>query len=387
MAAIGADDYEDEDSAWNAWCRSVDHGSIFAIILLFAVGVVLAFAASPALALRNDLPAFHYAWRQLFYGAPAFILLFAFSFLSASGVRSAGAIAFLIGLVCLGLLPFFGESHNKEAVRWFSVFGVSVQPSEILKPGLVVVSALFLTALRHRDRAVALGGLTASLICLGLSIGLLSLQPDFGQCALLAAVWCALFFAAGGSWLMMAALGGLAALGGSIAYAAAPHFAARIDNFLDPLGASQGQIQAAEAAIVSGGWFGRGLGEGVEKQTVPDAHADFILAVAAEEYGFAMVAFVILIFTGLVLRAALRLWRSEDDFVRLAGLGLALLIGLQAAIHVAVSAQMAPITGMTLPFISYGGTSLLASGVAMGLLLALTRRRPREFTRIFRASV
>lgn len=387
MAAIGAESgFYEEDSAWSAWCRSVDHAAVFACVLLFAVGVVLAFAASPALALRNDLPAFHYAWRQLSFGAPAFILLFGLSFLSASGVRTIGALAFAVGFACLALLPFFGVSHGKEAVRWFSIYGLSVQPTEIVKPGLVVVSALLLTALRHSDRAVALGAAAASFLCLAATVGLLGLQPDFGQSALIVAVWGALFFAAGGSVMLLSAVGGLMALGASLAYASAPHFAARVDAFLDPLGAGHPQIQAAEAAIVNGGWFGRGLGEGVEKQALPDAHTDFILAVAAEEYGFAMVAFVILIFAGLVLRAASRLWRSEDDFTRLAGLGLALLIGGQAAVHVAVSAQMAPVTGMTLPFVSYGGTSLLASGAAMGLLLALTRRRPREYARLFERS-
>lgn len=380
---FGTAEPEAEDSAWSAWCRSIDHGATFLCVLLFAVGVVLAFAASPALALRNDLPAFHFAWRQLLLGAPAFLLLFVLSFLNATGVRRIGVLAFVVGLVCLILLPVFGESHGKEAVRWFSIGGFSVQPTEILKPGLVVVSALLLSPLRQGDRALALGGAIASLACLGASVALLSLQPDFGQCALLIAVWCALFFVAGGSWLVLALLGCLVGLGASVAYMAAPHFAARIDNFFDPLGSSQSQIQAAEAAIVNGGWFGRGLGQGVEKKLLPDAHSDFILAVAAEEYGFVMVAFVILTFTVIVLRAAARLWRTQNDFARLAGLGLALLIGLQAAVHIAVSAQMAPITGMTLPFISYGGTSLLASAATMGLLLALTRRSPREFSHLF----
>lgn len=388
MATIGATGPAqaaelDEDSAWSAWCRTVDHGSIFACLLLFAIGVVLAFAATPQLALKHELPAFHYAWRQMLLGAPAFFLLFLFSFFGASAVRSLGATLFLVGLAGLALLPFYGVAHGKEAIRWFSIAGVSLQPVEIVKPGLVIISALTLSALRHPDRAVALGGVLISLLALGVTVGLLASQPDYGQSALVVAIWCVIFFAAGGSVLLLFGVGALAAAGGAVAYSVAPHVAARIDNFLDPIGAAQQQIQAAESAFIQGGWFGRGLGQGVENASVPDAHSDFILAVAAEEYGFVLVAFIMALFCVIVLRAITRLWRAEDAFVRLAALGLAMLIGVQAAVNIAVAARMAPITGMTLPFVSYGGTSMLASGMTVGLLLALTKRRSGEFLRLF----
>ncbi|MEM9724853.1 MAG: FtsW/RodA/SpoVE family cell cycle protein [Pseudomonadota bacterium] len=373
--------HADQDSAWSAWCRTVDHGTLFACVLLFAAGVVLAFAASPTLALRNELPAFYYAWRQLLFGLPAFALLIVLSFLNASWVRTVGVVAFAIGIAAMAALPMVGVSHGKEATRWLSVGGLSLQPTEILKPGLVVVSALFFSTLQSGDRAMATLGTVAALLCLLASVALLSIQPDFGQAALLIMVWSALYFAAGGALRLLTVVGLLVLIGGWVAYENAAHFAARIDNFLDPSGAAQGQLQAAEAAIINGGWFGTGLGEGVEKKYLPDAHADFILAVAAEEFGFGMVAFIICMFTGLVLRAVTRLWREEDAFIRLAGLGLALLIGLQAAVNIAVSAKIAPITGMTLPFISYGGTSLLASAATMGLLLALTRWRSDGFRR------
>lgn len=379
----GAAAEPEADSAWSAWCRTVDHGTIFACVLLFAIGVVLAFAATPALALRNDLPVFYYAWRQMLLGAPAFLLLFVFSFLGPSQVRSAGALLFFIGLGGLCLLPFYGDAYGQEAMRWFSIYGLSVQPVEIVKPGLVIVSALTLSALRHKDRTVAMGGLAASLLALAATVALLAAQPDYGQCALLIAVWGAIFFAAGGSITLLLGVGGVAVAGALSAYAAAPHFAARIDNFFDPVGAAQGQIQAAESAFTHGGWIGQGLGQGVEKESVPDAHSDFILAVAAEEYGFVLVALIIALFTTVVLRALFRLWRSDDDFARLAAMGLALMIGLQAAVNIAVSARLAPITGMTLPFISYGGTSLLACGATAGLLLALTKRQAGGFSRLF----
>lgn len=377
--SAGADDF---DSAWSAWRRSVDHWTIGVCVLLFAVGVVLAFAASSPLALRHDLPAFHYAWRQMTYGAPAFLALFLFSFLSPTGVRAAGLGIFSLGVAALFLLPVFGVEHGQAAQRWLSVAGVSVQPTEILKPGLVVVAAWMLAAYANRDPAVSNGGLIAASAVLALGVFLVARQPDYSQTGLIIVLWCAMFFAAGGSILLLFGIGGASIVGGAAAYVGSTHFKTRIDNFLDRSGSSQTQIDTAEAAIVNGGWVGRGLGAGVEKENLPDAHADFVLAVAAEEYGFVLVAFIIVLFTVMTLNAIWRLWSVEDAFCRLAGLGLALLIGLQAAMNIAVTAGVAPITGMTLPFISYGGSSMVASGAAMGMLLALTRRRPRAFDRL-----
>lgn len=376
------DTIETSDSAWSAWSRSVDHATLGACLILFTLGVILAFAASPALAARLDLEPFAFAWRQLMFGAPAFGALIALSFLSPNGARRAGLIIAAVGFLAMALLMVDGVEHQKAATRWLSIAGLSIQPSEFLKPGLVVVCGWMLSSLAETDRNVAFGGAALAAATMALAVALLVWQPDYGQSALLLAVWCAMFFVAGGSIWALGVVGGLVALGALAAYESAPHFAARVDAFLGASGPAQLQLTQAEDAIVNGGWFGRGLGEGVAKARLPDAHADFILAVAAEEYGFLMVALVIALFLFIVLQAMTRLWRSEDPFARVAGLGLSLLIGLQALVHIAVSAQLAPVTGMTLPFVSYGGSSLVATGLSVGLLLALTRRRPRDLTRI-----
>ncbi|MEL6316089.1 MAG: putative peptidoglycan glycosyltransferase FtsW [Pseudomonadota bacterium] len=375
---------EHVDSAWSAWTRTIDQWTLRACLALFAIGVVLSFATSPALALRHpELDAFHFAWRHLQAGGPAFAALIACSFLGPRDVRRVGLVLALLCFVALALLPAYGAGHGKGAVRWFSVMGLSVQPSEFLKPGLIVVCAWMLSGLQSGDRRAALSGAGAAVGVLALALAPLALQPDFGQAALITAVWCVMFFVAGGSPAVLFGVGGVAAALAGLAYAAAPHFARRIDAFLDPAAEGGRQAQIAGDAIASGGWLGRGLAEGQEKATLPDAHSDFILAVAAEEYGFLLVAVILILLTAIPLRALYRLAQVDDPFTRIAGAGLALLIGLQAAVNAGVTAQLLPTTGMTLPFISYGGSSMLAMGISVGLLLALTRRRPRDIARLY----
>lgn len=362
------------ESRWSEWSRTVDHSTILACLVLFAIGVVLAFAASPALAERTKNPEpFYFAWRHLSYGAPAFGALLVCSFFNIATVRRLGAILALCAFAAMALLPYFGADHGKAAQRWLSIAGQSVQPSEFLKPGLIVVCGWMLSALGHKERGVAAGGAAAAFALLAIAVGLLALQPDIGQAALIIAVWGVMFFVAGGSLFVIAALG--VAAGGllSAAYYLTPHIAPRIDAFLAGGGGGQTQLLDAERAILNGGWFGRGLGEGVAKNKLPDAHSDFILAVAIEEYGFVLAAAIVALFLFITLRALWRLRGVSDGFAYVAGTGLALLVGLQAFIHIAVSAQLAPTTGMTLPFVSYGGSSLVATGASIGLLLALSR--------------
>ncbi len=365
------------ESLWSAWSRTVDHASVGMALALFAIGVVLSFAASPALAEDNNLEPFHYAWRQLGFGLPAFGALFLLSFFGPSGVRRFGTVVALVGLAALIVVLLKGVDFGKGAQRWLSFGGMSFQPSEFAKPGLVIVSAWMLSAMGAKDPAVRATGAAASFALIALAIGLLIAQPDYGQAALLAAVWGAMFFVAGAPLLLLLALGLACAAVGWVAYVAEPHVAARIDAFLDPAANAGRQLQVAEQAVVNGGWTGRGLGEGVAKAHLPDAHADFIIAVAAEEYGFVLCAAVVALFAFFTLRQLWRLRNVEDVFVRLAGLGLTLLLGLQALVNLAVAVQLAPAKGMRLPFISYGGSALLASGLTVGLLLALTRTEGR----------
>ncbi|MEO1291622.1 MAG: putative peptidoglycan glycosyltransferase FtsW [Pseudomonadota bacterium] len=369
-------------SVWSLWSRSVDAFTIMATLALFAIGVVLAFAASPALAEDNKLDAFYYAWRHLQFGLPAFALMFVLSFFTARNVRRTGTLLALVGLIALILLPIYGVSHGKGAIRWFSLpGGISVQPTEFLKPGLVIVCAWMLSALAEKDRQIAWMGGLVSFFFVAVAVGLLVAQPDYGQAALIVAVWGAMFFVSGAApWLLAGIL--LLAFGvGFIGYQVEPHLASRIETYLNPVGSVSHQIQMAERAVVEGGWFGRGLGEGIAKASLPDAHADFIFAVAAEEYGFVLAVAILGLFAYITLRALWRLSGSDDAFVRVAGIGLALLFGLQAFVNMAVTVQLLPAKGMTLPFVSYGGSSILASGIVMGMLLALTRRVPKNMGR------
>lgn len=374
-----------EVSLWSRWARSVDHLSIAACVVLFCIGVILAFAASPALAENNRTEPFHYAWRHMLFGAPAFALLFSVSFFSPAAVRRLASLLTIAGLVALAMLPAYGTDFGKGGQRWFSLAGFgSVQPSELLKPALIVTCAWLLSAAAERRQAgLRLVGAGASFGLVALAAALLVIQPDYGQTALILTVWSAMYFLSGASLVTLTILGACAAAGGAVAYQIEPHLADRIEAFLDPASGVALQLQVAQDAMINGGWFGAGLGQGVQKDLLPDAHADFIFAVAVEEYGFALGAIVMGLFGFLTLNALWRLRRVEAAFPRLAGAGLALLFGLQAFVNMAVTVQLLPAKGMTLPFISYGGSSLLATGLTMGMLLALTRRRPAEQSRPF----
>lgn len=388
MAAIADADVDlsepEPDSAWSAWSRSVDHVSVGACLALFAIGVVLAFAASPTLAARTDAAPFHFGWRHFLFGVPTFVIVLGLSFSSARWVRRIGVGVALTGLIALALLPLYGVDHGKGAVRWFSVLGTSVQPSEFLKPGLMITCAWLLSAMTARDPLVARFGTVSSCLLMAVAAALLILQPDYGQTALIAAVWGAMFFIAGAPPSLLLSLA-LAVIGvGAAGYLVEPHIAARIEAFLDPTVAAGRQMQVAAEAIANGGWTGLGLGEGIEKARLPDAHTDFIIAVAAEEYGVGLPLLILTLFAVVTLRAFWRLREAEDMFVRLAGAGLALLVGVQAFVNAAVAVQLLPAKGMTLPFISSGGSSMVATGLTLGLLLALTRRRPGDLAAAIR---
>ncbi|MCI4664627.1 MAG: putative lipid II flippase FtsW [Neomegalonema sp.] len=382
---VSADEVNAEpESLWSEWSRTVDHWTIRACMALFGAGVVLACATSPDLAKslseRHEATfgPFQFAVRHLLFVLPAFLTIIALSFLSARGVRRVGTVLAVFGLISLIIVLFAGVEHGKSARRWFSLLGLSIQPSEFAKPGLIVVSAWLLAAIGQTAPNTARWAVLTSSLIAALFVFLLILQPDYGQSTLIIAVWAAMYFAAGGSILALSGLGVLAGLVGVVAYYYEPHFASRINSYLFADATPHTQIAEAQHAIASGGWFGLGIGEGVRKASLPDAHADFVIAVAAEELGFLAVALVIFFFAAITLRTLRRAAEMSDPFARLAALGLALLIGLQAAVHLGVSAQILPATGMTLPFISYGGSSMVATGIAAGLMLALTRRAESE---------
>ena len=357
------------------WWRTIDRWSLAAIVGLFLIGTLLGLAASPPLAVRNGLEPFHYVWRQAAFGVLAFVLMLAVSMMSPLRLRRWSVIAFGTSVVALALLPFFGTDFGKGAVRWYSLKVVSVQPSEFLKPTFAIFAAWLMAA--SYDIKGPPGKAMSFVVAVALT-AVLALQPDFGQAGLIIATWALMYFAAGAPVVLLGGVGAGVAGAGWLAYRNSEHVARRIDGFLtsevDPLT----QIGYATNAIQEGGFLGVGIGNGSVKWTLPDAHTDFIIAVAAEEFGLILCVVVMALYLTVVVRSLLRLVRERDPFIRLAGTGLAVLLGMQAMINIGVAVRLLPSKGMTLPLISYGGSSLIAAGLGLGVLLAMTRKRPQH---------
>ncbi len=356
------------------WWRTIDKWALGAILMLFGVGMLLGLAASVPLAEKNGLEAFYYVKRQAFFGTLALGAALGISMLSPTQVRRLGVIGFAFAFAAILALPFIGTDFGKGAVRWFSFGFASVQPSEFLKPGFVIIAAWFIAA------AHEVGGPPGRLYSFLLTciiVVALALQPDFGQASLVLFSWMVMYFIGGAPITLLVGIGGLTAAGGLFAYNMSEHFARRINGFLSTEIDPRTQIGYATNAIQEGGFFGVGVGEGTVKWSLPDAHTDFIIAVAAEEYGLILVLCIIALYAVVVVRSLLRLMRERDPFTRLAGAGLACAFGVQALINMGVAVRLLPAKGMTLPFVSYGGSSVIASGIAVGMLLALTRTRPQ----------
>ena len=357
------------------WWRTIDRWTLAAVIGLFLIGLMLGFAASPPLAQRNGLEPFYYVSRQAVFGLAALGVMVVVSMLSPVQLRRLAVLGFLGAVVAVALLPALGTDFGKGAVRWYSLGFASVQPSEFLKPGFVVFTAWLMAA--SFDIAGPPGKSLSFLVACVLAM-LLALQPDFGQACLILATWALMYFVAGAPILLLVVVAVVVLGAGIFAYENSEHVARRIDGFLSPDLDPRTQLGFATNAIQEGGVFGVGVGEGQVKWVLPDAHTDFIIAVAAEEYGLIVCMMIILLFSTVVIRSLIRLIRERDPFVRFAGTGLAALFGMQALINLGVAVRLLPAKGMTLPFVSYGGSSLLAAGISMGLLLALTRHRPQD---------
>jgi len=365
-------------SAFAEWWWSIDRTLLSAVLILIGVGFLMSLAASPAAAGRLSLDdPFHFLYRHGFYAGVGAATLLALSSLDPRGARRVAAVILLGALVLTAATLFIGV-EVKGATRWLRFGGLSLQPSEFLKPALIVVAAwLFAEQRRGGAAPAAIAAFVLYFVC----VVLLLRQPDFGQTVLLTTGFGALFFLAGMPWIWTAALGAFALLGSGAAYLVFPHVASRVDRFLHPESGDTYQIDRAMEAIGRGGLFGRGPGEGEVKHVLPDAHTDFIFAVAAEEFGLIACLAIVALFATVVWRGFLAALRLNDPFLQLASAGLTVLIGLQAFINVAVNLNMIPPKGMTLPFVSYGGSSMLAMAVTAGLLLAITRRRPGVYER------
>jgi cell division protein FtsW len=359
-------------SPFSAWWWTVDKWLLAGVGALIVIGLVLTMAGSPPVAERLGLSTFHFVHKQFVYLVPAVTLLIATSFLSPRHVRRAALLIYVLAMGAVIAALLFGV-EVKGSRRW--IFGI--QPSEFVKPAFVVLAAW---AFAEGAKRRGMPGNFIALLLLPMTIAPLILQPDFGQTMLISIVWAALFFMAGLHWLWVAGIGGAAVVGIAIAFQFMSHVRGRIMRFLEPGGAAGDtfQVDTALESFVSGGWLGRGPGEGRVKRILPDSHTDFIFAVTGEEFGIIACIALAALFCGIVVRGLLSATRNEDPFCRFATAGLVMLFGLQSCINMMVNLHLMPAKGMTLPFISYGGSSLISLALGMGFLLAVTRERPRS---------
>ncbi|MCA3563859.1 MAG: cell division protein FtsW [Methylocystis sp.] len=365
----------------NNWLWTVDRQLITAIGALMICGLVFGLAASPAVAERLGLSTFHFVHRQALYLIPAIAVMLMVSFLSPRYIRRLALLILVAGMAMVAATIFTG-AEIKGARRWINLPSPlgAIQPSEFVKPAFVIVAAW---AFSEGAKRTDMPGTLLAILLLPATIVPLILQPDIGQTMLIAIVWCGLFFLAGLHILWVFGLLGLGAGGILLAYKLVPHVTKRVNRFFDDKGTQDSfQVDAALESFVSGGFFGKGPGEGTVKRYLPDAHTDFIFAVTGEEFGLIVCVGLVALFAFIVLRSLWLAGRTPDPFCRFAAVGLAMLFGVQSAINMAVNLHLMPPKGMTLPFISYGGSSLLSLAIGMGFLIAVTRKRPRAETQL-----
>lgn len=361
-----------EGSVIGNWWHSVDRWTLGAVLTLFAVGIVLGLAASPPLAEKNGLWTYHYVVRHMVFATLGLGVIFMVSMMNVATLRRLGILLFLGALAATALLPILGTDFGKGATRWYSLGYISLQPSEFLKPGFAIAAAWLMAG--AMDRGGPPGRLISGILAVAIAV-MLALQPDFGQAMLVLSVWAAMLFVSGAPVWLLLGFGALVAGGGAFAYFNSEHVARRIDGYLAEGVDPHSQLAYAQSAIREGGFLGVGAAQGQVKWALPDAHTDFIIAVAAEEFGLIITLAIIGVFLFITLRTLSRVLEERSAFIRLAGAGLAVLFGLQAFVNFAVAIRLLPAKGMTLPFVSYGGSSMIAAALLMGILLALTRSR------------
>ena len=354
----------------NRWWKVIDQQTIIAMVILLAFSLMLVTTASPAVANRIGLTDNYFSSRHVVFLALAVIIILTFSLLDKKWIRRLAIFGFLGSLLMLVLVKFYGF-EVKGATRWINIGGFSYQPSEFMKPFFAVVTGWILSLHYYEE-------FPSFKVCFILFVSvaaLLIIQPDFGMLVMVSAVFGIQLFVAGLPiiWLFIAIF---ASVFGSIgAYLLLPHVASRINRFLDPVNSENYQVTRSLEAFESGGLYGKGPGEGLVKQFLPDSHTDFIFAVAGEEFGAIICLMVIITFAYIVIRILINLLHEDDKFIQIAAIGIISQFGLQAVINMGVSLNLLPTKGMTLPFISYGGSSTLAISIGMGMLLGLTKRK------------
>ncbi|MEL6286566.1 MAG: putative peptidoglycan glycosyltransferase FtsW [Pseudomonadota bacterium] len=373
MTGVASALFARSDASWiTEWRRTLDWSLLACGLGLLGLGLLLSLAAGPVAADRMGLSnAYEFVIRQAIFASVALVVLTGTSLLSRDWVRRVSA-AILIGALCLMVVILMVGHEAKGAQRWLRIAGLSLQPSEFVKPALVVMAAWLLA-----QRSLFPKGpwIQVSIGLFGFTMLLLMLQPDVGQSVLLSAAFLTVFFVSGLPLRLAAGFAAGGAVLAGVLYAAMPHVRFRVNSFFNPTGYDTYQIDKAHEAIARGGLLGAGPGEGTVKSALPDAHTDFIYAVLAEEYGLVAALALISVYAFITLRGVLLGARIGNPYPRAAAVGLFTLFGLQAAINIGVNIGLLPPKGMTLPFLSYGGSSLIGSALTLGLALALIRGR------------
>ncbi|MCY4035333.1 MAG: FtsW/RodA/SpoVE family cell cycle protein [Hyphomicrobiales bacterium] len=361
------------------WWWTVDRWILAALMLLLLLGFLSTFAAGPAASARLELEPFYFVYRQSIFLCLSLFIILALSLLRREDIQMFGIVLFVVSYAAMILTLWVG-AETRGAARWLQIGAFTLQPSEFLKPAFVILMATLLAPGKNKGTTQASSGevvrrrLFSILLPLAV-LPLLALQPDIGQAALIFAAWCVLLFLDGIPILFVLLLIIIAGMGAFATYVAFPHVSTRIDRFFDPDRGETYQADKALEAFQSGGLFGRGPGEGEIKYLLPDAHTDYVLAVIGEEYGGIVCIFLLLLFSYILLRGFSRFLGEPDVFLRLAACGLLFLFGTQTLINMSVNFNLLPPKGMTLPFLSYGGSSCLAVAITMGMVLALSRAR------------
>lgn len=357
------------------WWRTVDKGLIAAALILLGAGIVLSLAAGPAAAAKLDIEdPFHFVYRQAGFVLAAIGVLLGSSLLDPVWARRVCLGLFVLCFLLMAGLLLFGH-EAKGATRWIRLWGTTFQPSEIIKPALVVLTAWLLA---QRDKFPAGPWAPIAFAFYAVTVGLLLLQPDVGQSALVTAAFVIVFFVAGLPWMWVGVFAVLGTILPVLLYSIIPHVRFRVDSFLNPTDYDTYQIDKARQAIERGGLFGVGPGEGTVKRVLPDAHTDFVYAVAGEEFGLLLLVALTVIFAVIAIKGIMEASKQADIYQRAAGVGLYAIFGLQAAVNMSVNLSLIPPKGMTLPLVSSGGSSLLGSALTLGLALALTRKQPES---------
>jgi cell division protein FtsW len=359
------------DTSWlTEWRRTVDWGLMGGAFFLIGIGLLMSLAAGPTAAIRIGYEnEYFFVIRQAAFAASAAVFLVGVSMLDQTWARRLATLVFFTALALMVWILVFGY-EAKGAQRWLRIAGFSLQPSEMIKPALIVLSGWLLA---QREAYPSGPWAVIAFVFYAVTLGLLLLQPDVGQAALLTAAFVITFFISGLPWKWAVAFAGGGVSLAGLLYALLPHVRARVNSFVDPSAFDTYQIDKAAEAIGRGGLFGVGPGEGQVKASLPDAHTDFIFSVMVEEFGLVAAIVLLAVFTLMVLRGFRAAAQLDDGYARAAAAGLFSLFGLQAAINIAVNVALIPPKGMTLPFVSYGGSSMIGTGLTLGLALALVR--------------